>query len=116
MKNTICHVEIPITDKKKADSFYKDVFSWEISFESLPKYGLASYDQNVSVGFPIRENIQKENLKIYIEVEDIDKTLKDIKTSGGKVLSEKQKISDEIGFSAKFEDCFGNQLGLFSKV
>ncbi|MHA1984237.1 MAG: VOC family protein [Candidatus Hodarchaeales archaeon] len=116
MKNMICHVEIPVNDKKKADSFYKSVFSWEINFENLPKYGLASYDQDVSVGFPIRENFQKENLRFYIEVEDINKTLKDIETSGGKTVSERQKVSDEIGFSAKFEDCFGNQLGLFSKV
>ncbi len=38
-----------------------------------------------------------------------------VKSSGGKIISEKQQITEEIGYAAKFEDCFGNQIGLFSK-
>ena len=33
MKNTICHVEIPINDEEKANSFYNQVFDWKIDFD-----------------------------------------------------------------------------------
>ncbi|MHA2366053.1 MAG: VOC family protein [Candidatus Hodarchaeales archaeon] len=114
MKNTICHVEIPITNKEKANSFYKKVFNWEINFNQLPNYGLASYDKDVSIGFPINENTSKLNLNFYIKVEEMSKTFEKVLSSGGTIVAEKQLISSDIGFSGKFEDCFGNQIGLFS--
>ncbi len=35
--------------------------------------------------------------------------------AGGKRIREKYEIAPEIGYSAQFEDCFGNEFGLFSR-
>jgi len=52
---------------------------------------------------------------LYISTESIEKTLSLIEKYGGKTILKKTKISDEHGFFAKFEDSFGNILGLWSR-
>ncbi|OLS26825.1 MAG: hypothetical protein HeimC3_07170 [Candidatus Heimdallarchaeota archaeon LC_3] len=115
MKNTICHVEIPIGDKNQASEFYKAVLNWDIDYKRIPNYGYALDNADISIGFPLLDEFEKTNLKFYIEVEEITKTLENVKSLGGKIVSEKQQITEEIGYAARFEDCFGNQIGLFSK-
>ena len=113
MYNIVCHVEIPITNKDKAKNFYKSVFGWNIEFDYLKDYGLLNTD--VSIGFPISDTIKSNENKIYIQVKNIDFVLKKIEKEGGKILTPKNKISDQIGYGATFKDIFGNSLGLFSK-
>ena len=111
--NNICHVEIPVTDLKKADEFYNKVFGFNINTEMLPNYGLVN-EEEVSIGMPVVEKIEYPNTRLYIQVENIEKTLKLVGENGGETVSEKNKISDQIGFGAKFRDCFGNEVGLFA--
>lgn len=113
MKNNVCHVEIPITNEQVATEFYKSVFDWEIDFKALKNYGLLNTD--VSIGFPISKKVVPSEQKIYIQVNNIDQFLTKIEKAGGKIISNKNKISDQIGYGAIFSDIFGNKLGLFSK-
>ncbi|MHA2172228.1 MAG: VOC family protein [Candidatus Kariarchaeaceae archaeon] len=112
--SSVCHIEIPILDLEKAKEFYQNVFKWEVNTEALPKYALANQKDQVSIGMPLVEQLPEIFTGIYFQVEDIPSVLSKIEKAGGKILQKKTEISPEIGYAAKFEDCFGNSLRLFS--
>ncbi|MFQ5977834.1 MAG: VOC family protein [Candidatus Heimdallarchaeota archaeon] len=116
MVNDICHVEIPILEKEKAKNFYQAIFGWQLDFEMLPNYALYTGENGVSIGFPIVDELPLSTSSIWIEVDDIEAKLKAIEEAGGEIISEKSQISPEIGYSAKFTDCFGTHLGLYSRT
>ena len=115
MKNTVNHVEIPVIDLKKATEFYKAIFEWEVDLDTMPNYGLVEIEGSASIGLFVVEKIPEHGVNIVFEVEDIEEKLKQIAEAGGKVKREKYQIAPEIGYSAQFLDCFGNDFGLFSQ-
>ncbi|MHA1995829.1 MAG: VOC family protein [Candidatus Hodarchaeales archaeon] len=115
MKVTVNHIEIPVLDLKQAKEFYETIFKWKVDLESMPEYGLVELKDTASIGFFTVEKIPDHGVNVVFEVEDINQMLVEIKKANGKVKREKYEIAPEIGFSAQFEDCFGNELGLFSR-
>ena len=115
MKNTVNHVEIPVIDLKKATEFYKAIFEWEVDLDTMPNYGLVEIEGSASIGLFVVEKIPEHGINVVFEVEDIEEKLKQIAEAGGKVKREKYQIAPEIGYSAQFLDCFGNDFGLFSQ-
>ena len=109
------HVEIPVLDLKKAKEFYETIFDWKVDLEAMPNYGLVELKDSASIGFFIVEKIPDHGVNVVFGVEDIDKKLAEITEAGGKVKREKYEISPEIGYSAQFLDCCGNEFGLFSR-
>ncbi|MHA1168487.1 MAG: VOC family protein [Candidatus Hodarchaeales archaeon] len=112
---TVNHVEIPVLDLQKAKEFYERIFDWKIDLESMPDYGLVGLEEAISIDFFVVEKIPEHGVNIVFGVENIDKKLTDITEAGGKIKREKYEISPEIGYSAQFLDCFGNEIGLFSR-
>lgn len=115
MSITVNHVEIPVLGLKKAKEFYKLIFNWNVDLESMPNYGLVEIKGSASIGLFTVEKIPSHGVNVVFEVEDINQKLKDIENSGGKVIREKHEIAPGIGYSAQFQDCFGNEFGLFSQ-
>lgn len=112
---TVNHVEIPVFDLKKAKEFYKEIFDWIINLDAMPNYGLVELQGTASIGFFVVEKIPEHGINVVFEVENIEEKLKQIEKAGGKVKREKNLIAPEIGYSAQFLDCFGNEFGLFSR-
>ena len=115
MRVTVNHVEIPVLDLKKAKEFYETIFDWKVDLESMPDYGLVELKDAVSIGFFTVKKIPNHGVNVVFEVEDINQKLVEIKNADGKVKREKYEIAPEIGYSAQFQDCFGNEIGLFSR-
>jgi len=112
---TVCHIEIPVLkdQQEMTKDFYHQLFGWDIAFDQIPNYGLTT-NLEVSVGLPLVDKIAKTTNRIYIEVDNIPATLTQVDKLGGKVMTDKNKISDDIGFGATFTDLSGNTIGLFS--
>ena len=108
------HVEIPVLDLKKTKEFYEGIFNWKVDLDAMPNYGLVELKETASIGFYIVEKIPDHGINVVFEVEDITQKLTEIKNAGGTIKRDKYEIAPEIGYSAQFEDCFGNELGLFS--
>ena len=105
------------SDDKKENKYniYKEIFGWEIDIETWPNYGVVNIKDSASVGvFPVKK-IPEHGMNLVLEVKDIDETLKVIEQAGGKIKRGKYQIDPEVGYSAQFLDCFGNELGLFSR-
>lgn len=109
-----CHIEIPTTDSTKSKEFYSKVFRWKIN-ESNPDYISYSTPDDESGGFTTSSKPVQDGVVIYIDVEDIEKKLREIEGAGGKTVKGKTAISPEFGFYGLFTDPCGNIMGLWSK-
>jgi predicted enzyme related to lactoylglutathione lyase len=114
--NGICHVEIPCKDFEKIRKFYGDVFGWETQTMAEMDYAMFKAPEGPGGGFSKQAKIAPEaGVFIYIEVGDMDATLKKIETAGGKMVQPKTQISPDFGYYAVFHDIEGNMIGLWSK-
>ncbi len=124
MANRVVHFEIPATNKKRASDFYTKAFGWKMedmganyggyvvasSGPSMPD----SNPANLGINGGIYE-IKKKDVNAYrcvIGVEDIEKAMKDVKSSGGKIITEKPDDIPGVGIFAKCEDTEGNIFSL----
>jgi uncharacterized protein len=107
------HIEIPTTNFKKAQKFFGAVFGW--TFKEMPEMESVSFragsQPNGSFYF-VKKMPKKGQVNVYIEVEDIDAKLKEIKKAKGKVLVKKTPVSD-IGWCAQFATPDGCYLSLW---
>lgn len=116
MVNYVSHVEIPVLDVKQAKKWYESIFDWKVDNESYgPGYGFVYFkDHQTSLGLTKVDKIPGKGINVVFEVDDIDAKLQEIEKAGGKTVSPKSLITEEVGYSAQFQDCFGNELGLHS--
>jgi len=123
--NSVCHVDIPVSDVERACDFYRDVFSWTF-MKWKPDYCLwTGVDkQCISGGFvlekkeskyewPLPRNIR--SVMIYMRSDDINAHLTLINKSGGIVMDSRFLIGPNIGSQAFFYDSEGNYMALYSK-
>jgi predicted enzyme related to lactoylglutathione lyase len=114
--NGICHMEIPSKDFEKAKKFYGQLFKWEFTEMKEWNYLLFKAPDGIGGGFDHSYDIStKPGMVFYLEVDDIDATIKKAEGIGGKCIKAKSLISPEIGFMAFISDLEGNQIGLWGK-
>ena len=107
------HIEIPTTNPKKAKKFFGTVFGW--TFQDVPEmeYVLFRAGTEPNGGFYVVKKMPKKGqVYVYIEVEDIDAKLKEIKKAKGKVLLKKTSIG-AMGWLARFATPDGCHLCLW---
>lgn len=115
MSNTICHLEIPTTDLKKAGKFYNELFDWEIDYDWGPDLAMfKTKEGQLSGGGFDRKNKITPGVVIYIEVQDIEAMLDKAERLGGKAIQRKTEIPRDIGWYGLFKDLDGNTIGLFT--
>jgi len=113
--NGICHVEIPCTDYEKVTEFYGDVFGWESQIIPEMNYATFKTGDGPGGGFSKELKVSESGVLFYIQVEDIDASLKKIETAGGQMVKGKTPISPEFGFFGIFTDSEGNVIGLWAQ-
>ncbi len=121
----IVHFEIPADDIERAKKFYKNVFGWEIV--SIPDMGYnilrtgptsddgMPHEKGFINGGMLQRNECVKNPVVTINVEDIEKSLEEIKKAGGKIVKEPMKIGN-MGLAAYFQDTEGNVVGLWQSL
>ena len=103
------HVGIPTTDFKKAKKFFGKVFGW--TFQDLPGMDYVMFRAGAPPNggfYHVKKMPRKGQVNVYIEVENIDTTLKQIRKARGKVLVKKTPVKD-MGWFAEFatpDGCF----------
>jgi predicted enzyme related to lactoylglutathione lyase len=125
MNGRVVHFEVPTKNLKRAQSFYKDVFGWQMNDVDMQEgaYTLvttAPTDKNGMLTEPgaINGGMMKQRRPfsgpvITIQVDDIDESLKAVKQKGGKTVTKKTPMG-EYGFFGYFKDSEGNLIGLFT--
>ena len=119
-KNPIGWFEIHVTDFDEARKFYGGVFGWEFKLSQGSKslyWNIYTGENSIGGGFMKKNKPEHEGqaVLLYVEVEDIEDTLKKIVESGGKTDTPKTLISETAGYFSLFKDPDNNLIGLWSK-
>jgi uncharacterized protein len=121
----VVHFEFPAEDRKRISKFYKNAFGWKT--EQLGKkngnYVLATTTKTDKTGRPKepgsinggfyskKEDMPSQFPSVVIGVEDIEKAMKKVRKSGGKVLGEPMEIPG-YGSYVSFLDTEGNRISM----
>lgn len=109
----ITHIDIPVSDHRKASAFYSTLFGWQISeipgFEGYPMWQAPN---GVSGGGLAPRGETFTSPRSYVEVDSIEDVLAQVTELGGEVVMEKSPI-DETSWFASFRDLDGNEIGLY---
>jgi predicted enzyme related to lactoylglutathione lyase len=109
----ITHIDIPVSDMQRASAFYGALFGWQIAevpgYEGYPMWRAPNQISGGGLA-PRSEGFTEP--RSYVEVNSIDDALATVKENGGKVVMERQPIS-ETSWWAIFEDPDGNHVGLY---
>lgn len=121
MANRVVHFEIEAKDLDRAKKFYTDAFDWEMQQmgEDIGNYvmvinGDPKQPGGINGGIFVSPPGDHEKLNAYscvVQVKNIDKSIKKVKASGGKVLGEKMDIPT-VGVYVKCKDTEGNNFSL----
>lgn len=114
----VVHFEITADDTKRAKEFYK-IFGWEISDAGMPdaEYWLAktgAQEGGIDGAIMPRKYNSQPSI-VWIDVDNLDSMIEKVKSSGGKIIGEKQTVPG-IGDTIYIADTEGNTVGLIQPL
>ena len=108
----IGRIEWASTDLERRKRVLSGLFGWEFK-AWRDDYYLFSAPERPNGGIQKVDKVKPGNSPIvYVEVDDIDSTLKQVQKLGGRVAMSKAEISD-MGWDAHLSDPDGNVIGLY---
>ena len=111
MPNPVIHWEIGVKNLETARKFYTELFDWKVDSNNPMNYGLTKTGGLNGGLFEVKPGIPNY-LTFYVQVEDIDASLKKAEQLGGKTIVPKTPVPG-IGTFAMFADPDGNVVGVF---
>ncbi len=118
LMSAIVHFDVPADDVERAKKFYSELLEWK--FESFPamQYNLittTSLDGTPGIGGGMGKRMDpSQRMMNYFGIRSIDAAMEQVKSLGGKVLSEKMAVPG-MGFLANCMDTEGNMFGLWEE-
>ena len=116
--SAIVHFDIPTDDVERAKKFYSELLRWK--FESFPEmqYNLittTNLDGTPGIGGGMGKRMDpSQRIMNYFGVVSIDAAMEQVKSLGGKVLTEKMAVPG-MGFLANCMDTESNMFGLWEE-
>ena len=125
MANSVVHFEMPAKDKKRTADFYSKVFGWKMNQadEHMGNYlmaytadtdekGMVKTPGAINGGFFDYKDEEGFNAPhLVIEVENLEKSIEDVKSTGGEIFGEAMDIPG-VGKYISFKDTEGNLVGM----
>ena len=112
--------EIPVTDVKKSIAFYNEVFGIEMEYLELDnkKFGVFPSEPAATGGAIVEAEgyvPSKDGKNIFFEAGGLlDEILARVEPAGGRIVTDKYFVNEDIGHVAYFSDLDGNKIGLHS--
>ena len=113
-------VEIPVTNMKRATSFYRELLGIDVHEMKLGNndYALFAVNDKFNSGCLVKGDgyvPRMDGVVVYLNGgSDLSGVLARVEKAGGKVLLAKTFLSAEAGNIAYFKDTEGNKIGLHS--
>jgi uncharacterized protein len=111
MANPVTHFEIHGRDGKKTQAFYASLFGWTVDADNPMDYGMVSAQEGEGIGGGIAQAQGQPMVTVYVEVEDLEATLKTAESLGGKTVLPPSDVPGGPKL-ALFADPDGNLIGL----
>ncbi len=113
MANPMVHWELMVTDVERAKSFYGRIFGWRFSSYG-PEYTTIDPGGPPQGGLMARPpSAPSAALNVYFQVEDLERTLREVVEAGGQVAVPKTEIPP--GWFAMFIDPDGIAVGVIQQ-
>jgi len=111
----ICYLEIPANRAEDSARFYSDIFGWKV--RERGDGNLAFDDPSGVSGTWVRESDRTpdERTRNYIMVDSIATSLDQVEQAGGKIVTPRTEIGQNMGAFAAFLDPVGNEFGLYEE-
>jgi uncharacterized protein len=118
MGQPVVHFEIVGTDGEKLQSYYSELFGWEIDANNPMKYGIVPREGNVNAdGIGIGGGVgtgpegYPGHVTFYVEVPDVEAALAKAESLGGTRMMGPDKVMDTIEIGL-FNDPEGHLVGV----
>jgi hypothetical protein len=118
MGQPVVHFEVIGKDAEKLQSYYSELFGWEIDADNPMKYGMVQRDGNVnSEGVGIGGGVgggpegYSGHVTFYVEVPDVEAALAKAESLGGTRVMGPEKIMDQVEIGL-FNDPEGHVIGV----
>lgn len=111
MANPVVHFEILGKDGKKSQAFYASLFGWNIDASNPMDYGMVAADDGHIGGGIAASQDGKPVVTVYVEVANLEETLKQAEALGGKTVMPPADVPGGPRL-AQFTDPDGNLIGL----
>lgn len=111
----ICYLEIPANRAEDSARFYSEFFGWNVRQRGD---GNIAFDDTGGIsGTWVKESDRtpEERTRIYIMVDSISESLERIERAGGKVVTPRTEIGQNMGAFAAFTDPVSNEFGLYEE-
>lgn len=112
----ITHIDIPVSDLRRAHAFYASLFGWQISeppgFEGYPMWQAPN---GISGGGLAPRSDTFTQPRSTVEVDSIEVALATAVENGGEIVMGKEPIS-ETSWWAILRDPDGNEIGVYEGV
>ena len=112
----ICYLEIPANGPADAAKFYSDVFGWEIRDRGDGNLAFNDAGSVSGTWVSAADRTPDERTRVYIMVDSIAESLRQIETGGGRVVTPLTAIGQSMGAFAAFTDPAGNEFGLYEEA
>jgi predicted enzyme related to lactoylglutathione lyase len=113
--NRVTHFDIKAKDPKRATEFYGNIFGWRFEkWDGPMEYWMIMTGDEKQPGIDGGMSLEKDSQGFTnqtIEVDDLDQTIKHVKSHGGKIHMKKTAIPG-VGWFASFSDPEGNAFGI----
>jgi predicted enzyme related to lactoylglutathione lyase len=121
-ENSLNWFEISVADIDRAKKFYEAIFGIKMEAQEMMGMKMAFFpSENMNgkvAGGLVQGPMHKpsaDGAKIYLNGNpDLSHVLSKVERAGGKLVTPKTKVSDEIGFMGYFADSEGNVVALHS--
>ena len=114
----VTHFEIIGKDADKLQSYYSELFGWEINADNPMKYGIVAREDNVSAdGIGIGGGVgggpegYDGHVTFYIEVPDVEAALAKAESLGGSRIMGPEDVMGQI-ILGQFTDPEGHMIGV----
>jgi len=112
MSTPLVHLEITGQDGSKLQSFFSDLFGWQLNTDNQMNYGVGMLDDSVGIGVgPSPEGAGASTF--YIKVDSVEDSLAKAASLGGSRVMGPMDVPDgpTIGL---FADPEGHMVGVFT--
>ncbi|GAA1654525.1 VOC family protein [Nonomuraea maheshkhaliensis] len=112
MAHPVVHWEVAGPDREALRTFYEDLFGWK-SEPVDENYALLQPGEGPGGGVMRTRAGMPPYITVYVQVEDLERTLERVRMLGGELRVPPAKIGDGMAF-ALFTDPAGNMVGLLT--
>ena len=115
MSSPLIHFEVAGKDPEKLQSFFGDLFGWQINNDNPMNYGMVNLSDDVGGGVGPAPEGQPGHAIFYVGVEDVEAALQKAESLGGSRVFGPMEVPEGPTI-AHFADPEGNVVGLFARM